>query len=359
VAEAVYTENWDQPSVGLRDLREVTLSELEQVVADAGEAPYRARQIMRWVWVRDASSVDAMHDLPARLRHYLNQDMGLSQLAVSHVARADDGTRKLLLRLEDRAEIETVIIPRHERTTLCISSQAGCAMGCQFCATARMGLWRNLAVKEIVGQIIAARAWCAKDEFLTNYVFMGMGEPLANYARLSRALTLMTAGWGLAISPRRITISTVGLVPMIQQLMADFPVNLAVSLHATSDELRNSLVPINRRYPLGQLLDACRSLPLKRRSRITFEYVMLRGVNDSLNDARRLLAMLAPLRAKVNLIFFNPFPGSHFQPAPRAQVEDFQAILLEGNLTATIRESRGQEIAAACGQLCVDRRSGE
>jgi 23S rRNA (adenine2503-C2)-methyltransferase len=193
-----------------------------------------------------------------------------------------------------------------------------------------------------------------QNERLANYVFMGMGEPLANYVRLSRALTIMTAEWGLAISPRRITVSTVGLIPMIERLLADFPVNLAVSLHATSDRLRDRLVPINRRYPLAELLNVCRRLPLSRRRRITFEYVMLSGVNDSPEDARRLLTMLAPLKAKVNLIFFNPFAGALFRSSTRDQVEEFQAILLRGSLTATVRESRGQDIAAACGQLYAE-----
>jgi len=344
-----------QSPSNVRDLRGMTLGELEQVIAEAGEAPYRARQIMRWLWVRGASSADAMHEVPARLRQYLKRHFKISRLAPSYVARSADGTRKLLLRLDDGTEIESVIIPTDDRTTLCISSQAGCAMACQFCATARMGLHRNLAASEILGQIIASRSGCSDGERLTNYVFMGMGEPLANYAQLSRALTIMTAEWGLAISPRRITVSTVGLVPAMERLLADFPVNLAVSLHATSDRLRDQLAPINRRYPLTELLDACCRLPLSRRSRITFEYVMLSGVNDSLEDARRLLRMLAPLKSKVNLILFNPFAGALFQPSPREQVEDFRAILLQGNLTATIRESRGQDIAAACGQLYAEK----
>ena len=357
MGEAAEIETFAQSSSNLRDLREMTLGELGQVVAQAGEAPYRARQVMRWLWKHDASSIDPMRELPARLRQYLKQHFSVSRLAVSCVARAADGTRKLLLRLDDGAEIESVIIPADDRTTLCISSQAGCAMACQFCATARMGLHRNLAASEILGQIIAAKPECADGERLTNYVFMGMGEPLANYARLSRALTIMTAEWGLAISPRRITVSTVGLVPMMERLLADFPVNLAVSLHATSDQLRDRLAPINRRYPLATLLDACGRLPLRHCSRITFEYVMLSGVNDSLEDARRLLKMLAPLKSKVNLIFFNSFKGALFRPSLRGQVEDFQAILLQGNLTATIRESRGQDIAAACGQLYAERQT--
>ena len=394
-------ETLSETRSAVSDLREMTLGDLEQVVAEAGEAPYRARQIMNWLWRHNASSADVMHEIPARLRQHLKQYFRISRLATSHVARAADGTCKLLLRLDDGLEIESVIIPAADRMTLCISSQAGCAMACEFCATARMGLRRNLAAGEILGQIVIARTMLGgalpdnrearlrgpgtaksaaannssthtmprgaingdsvalgHSEGLTNYVFMGMGEPLANYSRLSRALTIMTADWGLSLSPRRITVSTVGLTPMMERLLNDFPVNLAVSLHATTDQLRDRLAPINRRYPLQELMETCRQLPLNRRSRITFEYVMLDRVNDSPEDARRLLRMLAPLRAKVNLIFFNPFAEAPFRPSPRARVEAFQAILLQGNLTATIRESRGQDIAAACGQLFAERRTG-
>ncbi len=236
-----------------------------------------------------------------------------------------------------------------------MSSQAGCAMACEFCATARMGLHRNLTVGEILSQVFLARKELASDEHLTNYVFMGMGEPLANYPRLIKALTIMTSEWGMGISPRRITVSTVGIVPMMERLGADIPVRIAVSLHATTNELRDRLAPINKRYPLEVLLETCGRLPIKQRERITFEYVMLRGVNDSLDDAKRLLKLLAPLRGKVNLIFFNAFEGSGFATSSRQAVEDFQAILRKGNLTATIRESRGLDIAAACGQLYAEQ----
>jgi 23S rRNA (adenine2503-C2)-methyltransferase len=297
-----------------------------------------------------------MLDLPAAFREELKSRFTIGSIARAQVARSSDGTHKLLLRLGDGEEIESVIIPTEGRTTLCISSQAGCAMGCGFCATARMGLHRNLTAGEILGQLMAARRELEPGEILTNYVFMGMGEPLANYPRLHRALTIMTADWGLGISPRRITVSTVGLVPSMERLLVDFPVNLAVSLHATTDEVRDRIAPINLRYPLHVLIEACKALPIARRRRITFEYVMLAGVNDSTDDARRLAKMLAPLRAKVNLIFFNPFADSPFAPSARERVEGFQAILHRGNLTATIRESRGRDIAAACGQLYAERR---
>ena len=264
------------------DVRDLSLDELEQIVIEGGERSYRARQIAGWLWSRGAESFDAMCDLPALLRKNLKERFSIGSATDVHVARSTDGTRKLLIRLGDREEIESVIIPTDGRTTLCISSQAGCAMGCGFCATARMGLHRNLTAGEILGQVIAARRELDPCEILTNYVFMGMGEPLANYPRLHRALTVMTAEWGMGISPRRITVSTVGLVPSMDRLLADFPVHLAVSLHATTDEVRDRIAPINRRYPLKVLIDACQALPIARRRRITFEYVMLAGVNDSI-----------------------------------------------------------------------------
>ncbi len=351
-------ESASEPSLR-RDLRDLSFEELEKIVAESGEQPYRARQIAHWLYRRGVDSIDAMRDLPAALRAFLKHNFKISPFAVAAVHRSGDGTRKLLMRLADGEEIETVIIPADSRVTLCMSSQAGCAMRCGFCATARMGLHRNLTAGEIIGQIFAARLELAEGEEITNYVFMGMGEPLANYPRLLQTLRAMTSPWGMGISPRRITVSTVGLLPMMERLLADTSVNLAVSLHATTDEVRSRIAPINQRYPIRQLLDTCAKLPLKRRSRITFEYVMLSGVNDSPADARRLVKLLAPLRAKVNLIFFNPFEGAGFSATGRPAVEAFQAILHKGNLTATIRESRGRDIAAACGQLYAEHRSAD
>jgi 23S rRNA (adenine2503-C2)-methyltransferase len=337
-----------------RDIRDLLLPELEQAVLESGQPRFRAKQIAQWLYALRVESFAGMSNLPADLREYLKQHFKLDPLAAVAVDSSSDGTTKLLLRLSDGREVESVIIPSPDRTTLCISSQAGCAMKCAFCATARMGLERNLSAAEIVGQVIAASRHLAEGQHLTNYVFMGMGEPLANYPRLLRALRIMTSPWAMGISPRRITVSTVGLVPMIEKLMADTTVHLAVSLTATTNELRDRLAPINRRYPLEQLIETCRRLDLGRR-RITFEYVMLAGVNDSPADAARLARLLAPLRAKVNLIFFNPFRGSEFESSSRETVERFQSVLYKSNLTATIRESRGQDIAAACGQLRVQR----
>jgi 23S rRNA (adenine2503-C2)-methyltransferase len=339
------------------EIRDLTLEEIEQVVEAAGERAFRARQIAGWLYGRGASSFGEMANVPAALRAYLQARFTIGPIRDQVASRSSDGTRKLLLTLGDREQIETVIIPAGGRVTLCLSSQVGCAMGCEFCATARMGLHRNLGTGEILSQIFAARTALSDGEQLTNYVFMGMGEPLANYPHLLKALRIMTGEWGMQISPRRITVSTVGLVPMMQRLLTDIPVNLAVSLHAGANDLRDRLAPINRRYPLEALIEACGNLPLQRRRRITFEYVMLRGVNDSPEQAERLAGLLAPLRAKVNLIFFNSYPGSPFKTSERAVVERFQAILRHGNLTATVRESRGADIAAACGQLYAERHS--
>jgi 23S rRNA (adenine2503-C2)-methyltransferase len=354
----------------LPDIRDLGLEELEQVVADADERSFRSKQLAGWIYSRGIETFDAMLDLPKSFREDLKHRFKIGSSATTTVARSSDGTRKLLVRLADAEAIESVIIPSREleatpadeklnqRITLCMSSQAGCAMACEFCATARMGLHRNLTVGEIVSQVFLARRELAPDERLTNYVFMGMGEPLANYPRLIKALTIMTSEWGMGISPRRITVSTVGIVPMMERLVTEIPVHIAVSLHATTDELRDRLAPINRRYPLAVLLDACKRLPIKHRERITFEYVMLRGVNDSTDDAKRLVKLLMPLRGKVNLIFFNAFDSSGFATSSRQAVEDFQAILRKGNLTATIRESRGLDIAAACGQLYAAQAGG-
>ncbi len=341
-----------------RDIRELTLEELESFVVATGERAFRARQVMAWVWRRMAESFDVMSNLGAGFRHQLKNNFNIGETPRATVSRSDDGTRKLLVGLKDGEAIETVVIPAGRRVTLCLSSQAGCAMACEFCATARMGLHRNLSAADILGQIAAARRVLEPSEELTNYVFMGMGEPLANYPRLARALGIMTSEWAMGISPRRITVSTVGLVPGMERLLAEFPsVNLAVSLHATTDELRDRLAPVNRRYPLSTLIGCCRRLPIKRRDRVTFEYVMLAGINDSPADAHRLARLLRGLRAKVNLIFFNRFPGAPFTASSRTAVEHFQAILRQGNLTVTIRESRGQDIAAACGQLYAGRQS--
>jgi 23S rRNA (adenine2503-C2)-methyltransferase len=266
-----------------------------------------------------------------------------------------DGTRKLLCRLHDGEKIESVLINGEDRLTLCISSQVGCAFGCRFCLTGRKGYRRNLTSGEIVDQICAACLELEPQERLTNLVFMGMGEPLANLEQVLKALEIITSEQGLHFSTRRVTLSTVGLIPEMLKLSRLFPIKLAVSLHAADDETRSGIMPINKRYPLEELLEACRKMDLPRRNRITFEYLLLGGVNDSPEAARKLAKLLTGLRAKINLIPFNEYPGATFKTPLSSRVEEFQKILLDYHFTATVRQSRGAGIMAACGQLTHSR----
>jgi len=345
-----------------RNLKELSPQELAAWLAAEGEPSYRARQILRWAFQRGARSFAEMSDLSKRLRARLTESFAIPGPQLVRLARAQDRTRKLLLGLADGGRIESVLIPAEssDRLTLCISSQVGCGMGCAFCATATLGLKRSLKAHEIVDQVLEARRELAESaargepqSTITNVVFMGMGEPLHNADEVVRAIGVLTADWGVGLSPRRITVSTVGLVPQIERLLRDTKVNLAVSLSATTDEQRARLMPVNRRYPLAALLGACRRLPLPGRKRITFEYVMLRGVNDSLEDARRLGQLLRGIPSKVNLIPFNEFPGVPFASSARATIEVFRGALLRQGVHATIRESRGGDIQAACGQLAA------
>jgi 23S rRNA (adenine2503-C2)-methyltransferase len=334
------------------NVRSQTLDELTSWVESRGFPAYRAGQIAGWLYNRPLTPVEAMHNLPAHLREALLEDFDCSFPDVAKRSDSVDGTTKLLIGLGDAKVVESVIIPRDDRATLCISSQVGCALDCQFCATATLGLQRNLEPAEIVGQVLRARE-AAAPEPLTNYVFMGMGEPLANYERLLRALTILTARWGLGISPRRITVSTVGLVPQMERLVRETSVHIAVSLTAARDELRDRLMPINRRYPLAELIGACKRLDLPRRKRVTFEYVMLDGINDTPRDADDLVRLLHGVRAKVNLIPFNPFPGARYGRSTDDCITTFQERLLAAGVHATIRISRGRDIQAACGQLAA------
>jgi 23S rRNA (adenine2503-C2)-methyltransferase len=331
----------------------LTAANLRAWLAERGVPPYRSQQVLRWVFQRGASRFEEMTDLPLSLREALDRDFEVPSLPDPEIHSAADGTEKLLFRLEAGRAIETVLIPDGERLTVCVSSQAGCAMGCEFCATARLGLQRQLSAAEIVAQVLWARRRIGEESRLTNLVFMGMGEPLANYDALVEAVRILGAPWGLHFSTRRITVSTVGLVPQLERLVRETAVNIAVSLTATTDELRDRLMPVNRRYPLAHLIQACRALPIAQRRRITFEYVLLHGVNDDAADATRLVRLLHGVRAKVNLIPFNPFPESGFTRPPDEAVRAFQERLLAAGLAATVRTSRGRDIAAACGQLAA------
>ena len=336
------------------DLKEFTLPELEQLMAAWGHPAFRARQLVKWLY-KGVSDFEAMSDLARPFRAELARRARVSDLAVEQVQTSGDGCRKFLFALEDGNLIESVLIPEEGHATLCLSTQVGCAQGCRFCLTARRGLVRNLRAGEIVNQILAAQRELPVDLPITNLVFMGMGEPLANFDALVRALTIITAPWGLCLAPRRLTVSTAGLAPLIPRLGLEAKANLTVSLNAPDDETRDRIMPINRRYPLAELLAACRAFPLPHHRRITFAYVLLDGINDAPDQARQLARLLRGFRAKINLIPFNRHPRLPYGPPPVARTLEFQEILREANYTVFIRESRGQEISAACGQLAGER----
>jgi 23S rRNA (adenine2503-C2)-methyltransferase len=338
----------------LVDLKELNLTELEQVMAAWGQPAYRARQLAAWLY-KGVESFEAMTDMARGFRAELARRARISGLRVEQVEAAADGCRKYLFALEDGNLIESVLIPEEGHYTLCLSTQVGCAQGCRFCLTARRGLIRNLTAGEIVNQVLAVRRGLPEDLPLTNLVFMGMGEPLANFEALVRALTAISAPWGLNFSHRRLTVSTAGLAPLIPQLGRAARANLTISLNAPDDETRNRIMPINRRYPLKELLEACRAFPLPRHRRITFAYVLLRGINDAPAQAKALARLLRGFRAKINLIPFNRHPRLDLEPPEEARTLEFQEILREANYTVMIRESRGQEINAACGQLAGER----
>ena len=334
------------------DIKNLSFSELAAVLAERKQPAYRARQIRQWLFQKQAISFSEMTNLSRPLREQLEEAFTIGRLKTVRRAQSADGTLKFLFGLGDGAAIESVLIPEARRLTLCISTQAGCGFGCAFCATAILGLKRNLTGSEIVDQIIEASRTLSGGQRITHIVLMGMGEPLANYGETLKALEIISDGdWGIGISPRRVTLSTVGLVPQIQKLMEETHVNLAISLHAPTDELRGELMPVNRKYSLRQLLDCCRKLPIPRRKRITFEYVLLGGVNDSEQHARQLGELLQGIPSKVNLIPFNPHPGSAFSRPPAERIECFQNVLRDLGVQVNLRRPRGDDIQAACGQL--------
>jgi 23S rRNA (adenine2503-C2)-methyltransferase len=330
-------------------------AELERLFVAMGEKPFRARQVMRWLYGRAVLDPSGMTDLSLALRERLTASADFRLPAVVACERAADGVVKWQLAAGNGQAIETVFIPEANRGTLCVSSQVGCAMNCSFCATGHQGFNRNLDVAEIVGQVVlAARELAAEGraQGVTNVVFMGMGEPLANLRPLVEAIDVLTDDLGFGLSRRRVTVSTSGLVPQIRRLADSVRVALAVSLHAPDDALRDELVPINRRHPIAELLPACWDYVRRTNTRdVTFEYVMLRGVNDRPAQARELARLLRDRPAKVNLIPFNPFPGSRYERSPTGQVEAFRDVLMGAGIVTITRKTRGDDIAAACGQL--------
>ncbi len=354
------------------DLRSLGHQELEALVTELGERSFRAKQLFRWIHPRGASSIDDMSDLSKAFREKLKEHCELSSLAAATIERAKDGTRKYAFRTSRGDVIESVFIPdasAEGRNTLCISSQVGCALDCKFCLTATLGLRRNLSAGEIVEQLTRVKQDLARapdgsvieePPRIHNVVMMGMGEPLHNYDNLIRALSIMCDEDGHGLSSRRITVSTSGLAPRIPRLGRDSKVNLAVSLNATTDEVRDRIMPINKRYNIAALLEACRAFPLPERRRITFEYVMLAGINDTPEDARRLVGLLHGFRCKVNLIPFNEHPRSEYRQPTEAVVDRFRDALVDRGLSVFVRTARGEDISAACGQLGleVDRPAG-
>jgi len=334
------------------DLKDFSPAELREFVASYGKEKYRTLQLLKWLYQKGASSFEEMTNLPKKLREEWKQFCSISTLTPIRLQIARDGTKKFLFQLEDGNRIESVLIPERNRLTLCVSTQVGCGLGCQFCLTGKKGFRRNLKPSEIVNQILAAKKSLEEDQSITNIVLMGMGEPLANYENTLKAIQLMTHSDAFKFSSRRVTLSTVGLLPELERLSIQrAPFRLAISLNATDDETRSRLMPINRRYPLKKLLDLCRRFPLRPRERITFEYVLLKGINDSIQDARRMVKLLGGIPSKVNLIPLNEAPGILYKRPSDEQVREFQEILMASGLTAIVRSSKGQEISAACGQL--------
>ncbi len=330
------------------DLKSLTQDEMQDFLVRLGKEKYRTKQILRWIYQRGVSDFVQMTDLAKDFRSQLEQCAYVSECVPETVQQSSDGTRKYLFRLADGETVEAVRIPMEEgRGTLCISTQVGCAMGCQFCMTGTFGLIRNLSPAEIVNQVCAALA----DAPISNIVLMGMGEPLHNLDNVVQALKILYLDDGLSFGSRRVTLSTCGLVPGILALAEQIKVNLAVSLNATTDTLRDQLMPVNKRYPLAELMAACREFANLTRQRITFEYILIGGVNDSIADAKRIVKLLHGVRSKVNLIAFNEHEGSSFKAPTPESVKEFQTYLLQRNIVATLRASKGQDIAAACGQL--------
>jgi 23S rRNA (adenine2503-C2)-methyltransferase len=333
------------------NIRDMSLPEIEALITSLGKEKYRARQIMKCLYQKGATSFAEMTALSREFRARMEDLVVIAEPALDRIQTSADGTKKALFRLADGLSIESVLIPGRNHWTACISTQAGCAMGCLFCFTGRGGLMRNLCPSEITGQMTMLRRGTPEGPAIKNIVLMGMGEPLANYDHTVTAIRILTSDYGLGFSNRKITVSTCGLAPQIIRLGQDICVNLAISLNAPDDRRRNALMPINRKYPLATLLEACRNYPMPGRRMLTFEYILMAGVNDSPQDAKKLALLLKNIRCKLNLITFNEFPESSFRTPSPEVVSAFQQVLLDHHYTAILRASRGRDILAACGQL--------
>jgi 23S rRNA (adenine2503-C2)-methyltransferase len=354
--KAVTAPDKDKPA-SMQNLLDLDRAGLEDYFAGLGEKSFRASQVVQWIHQKDVTDFQQMSNLSQALRDHLQANAVIHAPEVVYDATSADGTRKWLLQLDDGNRIETVYIPEDDRGTLCVSSQVGCALDCSFCSTGRRGFNRNLSTAEIISQVWLATRLIDEEKKpgrkVTNVVLMGMGEPLLNFDNVVRAVRLMMDDFAYGLSKRRVTISTAGVVPAIDRLGDILDMRLAVSLHAPDDALRNSLVPLNRKYPLKELMAACRRFIEKQnaRSRITFEYVLLDGVNDSDQHARELIRLVKGIPTLMNLIPFNPFAGSGYKTSPAKRVERFNKILADAGITTVVRRTRGDDIDAACGQL--------
>jgi 23S rRNA (adenine2503-C2)-methyltransferase len=337
------------------NIAELERPALETALAERGYEPFRARQIFAWIFRRGVTDIEAMTDLSRELRESLAAEFTVGTPQIVSREQSIDGTEKFLLRLADGRQIESVFIPDTPAMTFCVSTQVGCAMACAFCLTGKMGLVRNLTAGEIVGQVRVLAHSVDLQGRAFNIVLMGMGEPLHNYNATMQALRILADEYGFAVPPRRVTLSTVGLLPALERLAKE-PVmpNLAISLHAPTDALRGDLVPLNTKYGVADVINACKRFPVRKRSRITFEYVLLAGVNDSADDARQLAKLLAGVKSKVNLIPLNAAPGIPFERPSDAAIDRFAKILADRGVTVSVRKSRGRDIRAACGQLIVE-----
>lgn len=334
------------------DIKELTRDDLVLWLEQNGIRPFHAGQIFKWIYLRNVNGFEEMTDLSKSLRKLLSANFSIHRLRRAADELSADGSKKYLFKLVDGHHIESVLIQEKNHYTMCISTQVGCAQGCRFCMTASGGFKRNLTTGEIIAQIRDIQADLSYMERPSNVVLMGMGEPLANYENVINALKIMTdTDFGLKFSSRRVTLSTVGIVPRFQDLGRDTPINIAVSLNATDNETRSMLMPINRKYPIEVLLEACRNYPLAPRRKITFEYILIKGINDTTKDAKRLATLLRPLKAKINLIPFNEHENSDFKCPDDDKILEFQNLLHNYGYSAIIRYSKGRDISAACGQL--------
>jgi 23S rRNA (adenine2503-C2)-methyltransferase len=350
--------NISLPIDSKQNLIGLSKEELANKIKSIGEKAFRAKQIWHWLYNQGATDFSQMSNIAKNLQQKLDEHFTIARPKISKDLLSFDNTRKWLLKYHDNQEAETVFIPDAARGTLCVSSQIGCTLTCKFCHTGTQRLVRNLTSEEIVSQLLIARdflnEWPSNQEIrmISNIVLMGMGEPLYNYDNVATALKIIMDGEGIGLSRRRITLSTSGVVPMIEKCGQELAVNLAISLHAVRDDLRNELVPLNKKYPIKELLDACRNYPAASNARrITFEYVMLKGVNDSVADAKELIRLIQGIPAKVNLIPFNPWPGAVYECSSSEQIEKFADIVKKAGYASPVRTPRGQDILAACGQL--------